>query len=507
MLPLLVRVEDTERGTSATYSFARSPVRIGRSSLNELALDHPSVSAWQGLVRFDESETQYFDLRAVANDTLRPVGRDVDNQCIEVGPLKLTFLRLAVPPGGLDQTASGATVVEAPPSRTVFGVGLEDSQPQPAVAPAAPAMMPPPRVATPPGAQPRARTPEPPRASFQEPGTNPGRAARAAEGPPRVALQPQRTVMLGGDAPQAVVSSASMHAPVAPAPVAPARPGSSPPGDARHRTVFLGQDAPQAAGQAPDTAVLASELRPYWEAHRRAKHTMQERLDRALAALPAGDKARTLAALADHLPGLLEESPSPRASGGGGGAAAQMVQRIAATYVPDQPLSEAQLRPFLERVTQVLDAFSQSFVELRKGHDQFSAELAVRASERTPLRTARDGRAVLRHLLDPRTSGTEAISDLTGLYADMMMHQVALLSGLMEGVRGLLEKLSPATIEKEVGKRLFGAGALWRRFVEKHGEFMEEDRALTDQIFGNDFARAYGGVVGDDSRAKKRGRK
>jgi len=61
-LPLIVRVEDTTDGSVSEYTFAHSPVRIGRSGRNDLSLPHRFVSASHGVVEFSPGELRYTDL-------------------------------------------------------------------------------------------------------------------------------------------------------------------------------------------------------------------------------------------------------------------------------------------------------------------------------------------------------------------------------------------------------------------------------------------------------------
>src|SRR4051794_33144910 len=62
MLPLLVRLENTETSSIEEYAFFKSPVRIGRNMLNDLALDLPFISQWHAVVQFDDHATHYYDL-------------------------------------------------------------------------------------------------------------------------------------------------------------------------------------------------------------------------------------------------------------------------------------------------------------------------------------------------------------------------------------------------------------------------------------------------------------
>ena len=87
-----------------------------------------------------------------------------------------------------------------------------------------------------------------------------------------------------------------------------------------------------------------------------------------------------------------------------------------------------------------------------------------------------------------------------GVYADLMIHQVALINGLMEGVRGLLSRLSPQEIERGVTAGwATRAAAVWKRYAEKHQQLTGEDQALTSVVFGPEFARAYAEVGGEGS--------
>jgi type VI secretion system protein len=162
----------------------------------------------------------------------------------------------------------------------------------------------------------------------------------------------------------------------------------------------------------------------------------------------------------------------------------------------------------------MIETSARAFVELRKGHSQFGNEMAVRTVNATsPLTQANESSQVLAYLLDIQADATSRIQELTSAYADIMIHQVALLSGMMEGVRGLLLRLGPETIDKEIDQsraRLgplrflwpFRAGARWKRFVERHQEYSQEERQLSAAVFGSEFARGYSAVVGEELHDK-----
>ena len=153
----------------------------------------------------------------------------------------------------------------------------------------------------------------------------------------------------------------------------------------------------------------------------------------------------------------------------------------------------------LSHVSLAMQTFARAFVELRRGYEQFGTEMAIGTMKDTPLEHAKQPGEVLHYLVDPTADANQRIEELKRSYADIMLHQVALLGAMMEGVRTLLSRLSPEAIEDDVkGGGPFRTGKLWSRFVELHREFTEEDNRVTAAVFGNEFARAYAAVVGDD---------
>jgi type VI secretion system protein len=105
---------------------------------------------------------------------------------------------------------------------------------------------------------------------------------------------------------------------------------------------------------------------------------------------------------------------------------------------------------------------------------------------------------VLAYLLDPGHPGRAA--ELQRAFADLMVHQVALLNGVVEGARALLSRVGPEAIEAEAPSSVLPgplrAPALWKAFEARFKEIFEEESAITDALFGAEFARAYSGMVG-----------
>jgi type VI secretion system protein ImpI len=99
-------------------------------------------------------------------------------------------------------------------------------------------------------------------------------------------------------------------------------------------------------------------------------------------------------------------------------------------------------------------------------------------------------------LLDPQDRSYDGPNAVEGILADLMIHQVALLDGVMVGVRSLLDELSPQSIEQAVGiggsAGLLGAKykARWEEFCQRFEKLSEGQQSFS-YVFGQDFAEVY----------------
>jgi predicted component of type VI protein secretion system len=240
---------------------------------------------------------------------------------------------------------------------------------------------------------------------------------------------------------------------------------------------------------------------------------LQAQLER----IPGPQREGLVLCLCQHFPQLPKEPEFRQlVEGLGVGAAAmgevdahEFIKRLGGhTHLP--PGAQVNTAVAMERVGAILESYSQAFVELRKGYEQFGEEMALQlVQERNPLHDAQNGQDVLRYLLDWTTDGGERVRELTRAFADLALHQVALLSGMMEGVRSMLHGISPQTLSGERTYALAKTGgsgffeklfntkkaSLWQRFTEFHQRLIEEDR-FSREVFGRNFARAYFMVTG-----------
>jgi hypothetical protein len=214
------------------------------------------------------------------------------------------------------------------------------------------------------------------------------------------------------------------------------------------------------------------------------------------------------------------------AQGKGGGTreetvALQALRDLAASFVPERgPLERVvDVVAFAQKMQDILDVFFKCFLPLRDGHKQFQTQMDIKDIKKTRsptdamnaarvVETAREPRQLAARVLDwtdPTNEGSRAIEST---FAEVMVHQVAMLNGVMRGVRSLLAKLAPASIEAELGnpRRRTSSGmqigpfrykTLWDLYSEIYGDFAEDEKQAFKEIFGSEFGDAYAEWMGD----------
>jgi predicted component of type VI protein secretion system len=162
-------------------------------------------------------------------------------------------------------------------------------------------------------------------------------------------------------------------------------------------------------------------------------------------------------------------------------------------------------KAFAETLAAVADAFARGLVELKKGLKEFGEGIGVRAvGGHSPLHRSQTAKELLDYLLDPQGDTRERLEQLVDLFADLMIHEVALLSGVKAGVRQLVAELDPEQGYAESEKR--GLGILdrsLRRYREYFKSVTEDDGQST--VFGNEFARAYADAPGGPAVSRPAG--
>jgi hypothetical protein len=193
--------------------------------------------------------------------------------------------------------------------------------------------------------------------------------------------------------------------------------------------------------------------------------------------------------------------------------AALSLQELARWYVNDQPpiTNAPEVFAFARKLKAGIDELLLGLVPMFAGLDRFEQHLALRPpdagrggdlprSSRLP-RVPRDAARLLFNWRDPTDNAVRAVrTDLV----DLTMHQVAVLNGVMRGVKQLLAELAPGTIEVALRRKLekrgffgrffssFGAAKdRWDLYRERHGDLADEENERFRVIFGPEFVTEY----------------
>jgi predicted component of type VI protein secretion system len=458
MDPLRVQVQDLDGKGTEEYAFPRSPVRVGRGDLNDLRLDRPYVSSWHGVIQFDDEGIRFIDLGST-NGSYVNGARLERNKPADILPeteLNLGRLRLVLSRGAAEGKARPPEPATCFARRVALDVSAVLSRPAGA---SAPSMAPAPRPASPAPPAP-APAPAPVAAPAPAPDAAVDRALEAASwqlgilhDACRQASESFRMALDGVLAPLTDPQRRAARAAIA----------------AKYPFAVV-----EGAPPAPAAAVAP-----------------------AIAPAPAP-------AIATIVPG-----PAPVAQlvpDALSGDALRLVRAFAEAYLSaaEAPATPAALEQFLGALAEALETAARGYLELRGGYEQFGREMGIRIPKgEGALARISEARQLVGWLLAPGEDESRS-RQLAGAFADLMIHQVALLNGVQAGARAMLDELSPEALAQAAErdgraaiplKPLKEAG-FWRTFVEHWHALADEESAVTGVLFGRAFARAYSAVAG-----------
>jgi predicted component of type VI protein secretion system len=477
MLPLVVQIEKTDQHVADTVAFNRSPVRLGRNPLNDLQLEEGFVSQWHAVVRFSETRTTILDLGSTNRTTVdgQPVERNVEvevneNSDVRIGSLRLHFLRVDAPPDLYARKSKSAFARVGNPEqgdvmRTMY---------------------------------------------FGD--ASPGSGGDVAE------LAALSALVRGTPASGANVSPSGRPSPLHAAPTVAATGGHPASVSSRPAPVASSRPMPAAVAHAPLPPSSSDAVAEAYRVYRSSWNGLFAAVRTRLQAVGPQQREMELLSLQRSYPQLALE-PDFRAHlrelgidplKAGQPEMEDWLRRLTGNLFPP-PGSSINIALAMERVGEILEVFSNAFVELRRSHEQFCREMSLSAyADESSLPATDNPRELLAHLLNPAQAGSQAPIDLGRALADFAVHQVALVSAVVEGARGMLEAVSPKTLsrasdpprslavpDESVMDALWphAKRKLWRRFIAAHHDLAEGDR-FTRELFGRRFARRYYSVTG-----------
>jgi hypothetical protein len=291
-------------------------------------------------------------------------------------------------------------------------------------------------------------------------------------------------------------------------------------GGAPFDTHFDASSADRALGVEAD--VLAHDLRALLGDVRAARRRALDTLATALRSHPPPARVAVLRHLAHELPHLLDDlgpdhlaatldlpeaDLAPLARDSDPALALGVLRELAAWYHTPQPLVGADaIVGFGQKIQDALDALFAAYVPLRNGMKTFESEFDVAQNPTAPrgpssvahAQSAEDVGARALDWSDPR----DAAHAFRSLFADVMIHNLSLLRGVMTGAAALARQLSPAAIaatfedDRRAGRTglalgLFRYRELWRALERRHDELTRAENETFKHLFGREFADSY----------------
>ena len=510
---LILQLEDTQNKSARTAAFDRSPIRIGRNPLNDLQLEEGFVSQWHAVMRMSDNRTTLLDLGS-RNATVidgKPAQRNVEFEVdersdIRIGTIRIHVIRTAQAPPELfararksafSQDSSGGLSVAA---RTMMlnlnpNGGGEDRvgflQTLAAIPPQELrnrflASMVPPR----------------PKAS--------GQSSVPPEARSSVANQAQ--TCLGMPMPGRLPSASMPSRPPSSAPASghPAPPEADPTANNAANSTTSSDEA--AAGDSTDpSAQLEASYRSFTAAHGALLTQIKSRVEQ----LADEDRGPYIRKLIARFP-LLAHGPELRQ------LLAQVGTDPAQSGVPEindwlrrltdglypPPGLDTNMALAMERVGELLEVFSEAFIEMRDGLDSFRKEMGLELRrDSSVLASTSQPRALLAYLLNREGTLSGRPAELAHAFADFRFHQVALSGAVLEGARELLAHLSPQSLVRadQLSRparflyrmlRLQEANG-FRKLTRVYDDLVEEER-FPHILFGPRFAHQYYRMMGDN---------
>ena len=164
------------------------------------------------------------------------------------------------------------------------------------------------------------------------------------------------------------------------------------------------------------------------------------------------------------------------------------------------------------QIASVLQVVFAGLADAVRGRREFQKEFEVEATRilawtPNPIKHAEGSREIGTILLDPESIGltTDQVArSLKEVFQDLTLHQLGLMAGFRECIRGLLKELDPEVLGKspkvEASRKGIGLlsggnvraeAAAWRRYIDKHRQLTEEEVKVFERILAPHFAKGY----------------
>lgn len=206
---------------------------------------------------------------------------------------------------------------------------------------------------------------------------------------------------------------------------------------------------------------------------------------------------------------LVFKAVAPRDRGNGSGDASSVGQVYTDLGVLDFANDSD---PKAKYIAAVFSAVCGGLAVAIRGRREFQREFEVElprfaAGMPNPIKDADNASEIETILLNPAScqlSEGQAIECLQEVFQDLVFHQLGLMVGLREGIRGVLKEFDPAVVKggasdefKEKGLALLGGkkdradAAAWQRYVNKYRRMTDEEVKCFERVVAPYLAKGY----------------
>lgn len=164
------------------------------------------------------------------------------------------------------------------------------------------------------------------------------------------------------------------------------------------------------------------------------------------------------------------------------------------------------------RILGLLRLSAWSFIGLRALAQEAAERLELpQGAIDAALFEVEDERALLRYVFDLDASAGDRLHALEAALRGLMHHQTRALIGAIDGARGLLERLGPTEIDRELATQPIQLGRLviprrlwpfrtwsrWRHYLERRRQLIESEARFVEELFGRRFHAVYAALRGE----------
>lgn len=260
------------------------------------------------------------------------------------------------------------------------------------------------------------------------------------------------------------------------------------------------------------------QFKELYDAYRQSWNQLRNALQNATVARAPDQRGAFLTKVSSDFPAVTQEPDFHNMAAAGGSRylamrnpeqesaiALEGLKELSSEYVPGQvpPETPEQIVKFLTRIRGVLDVFFRAFLPLRDGQRQLEQELGIGigAPPSDPVSKADTPQVLSNILLSLDPPVDDPVGIVETLFADVMIHHVAMLNGVMRGVASILNEISPDAVrtfaDQQVSRGVLSKGfggshkLLWTAFERLHADLVGEEKQLFGLLFGRQFSQGY----------------